>query len=184
MKLKNYNEKRLNSGFTLIEVIIVILIIGIIAAIVMVALEESRQKSRNVARVTQIQEYQKAFNLYYSQTGYYPRNGSVAQSQICLGDYTDNRCWSTNNVTPERPNVWSESIIPQYMARIPAGEDRLFGQGGNGGTFKGMIYIHQDYGKAYTVRWFMEGNNRSCILAGATGNNTGDDTLCSLSVTP
>ncbi len=168
------------TGFTLIELLVVVAIIGIIAAIVMVALSDSREHSRNVARVAQIKEYQKAFDLYYSDTGHYPRFGSGATATMCLGDYPDNACWANGSGNLERTAI-SDAITPHYMGMIPAGETIMFGQGG-GTEYEGMVYIHQNYGKAYTIRYFMEGNNKDCLLDKTTAANTGDDTLCTLEV--
>lgn len=168
------------SGFTIIELLVVVAIIGTIGAIVLVSLSESREHSRNTARISQIKEYQKAFDLYYSDKGHYPKFGNNETATICLGDYDDNRCWANGTGFFERAAVNAE-IAPLYMGRIPDGETKMFGQGG-GTEYEGMIYIHQDFGKAYSIRYFMEGNDKSCILDGTVASNVGDDTLCILSV--
>ena len=183
--------KHFKRGFTLIELLVVIAIIGIIAAIVMVALEESRQSSRNTARVSQIKEYQKAFNLFYSDTGHYPHFGSLTTnptSQMCLGDYPplddydgtygSGTCWGSPSTWNERVTI-ANAIVPNYMNRIPAGETKSFGTGR-----VGMVYRSENYGKSYTIMYYMEGNDRSCILDGANPTNNGPDTLCTLTVTP
>lgn len=172
--------KKFKSGFTLIELLVVIAIIGIIASIALISLEESRQKSRNASRVTQIKEYQKAFNLYFSDTGHYPMFGSGETATMCLGDYSDNSCWNNGTGILERSAV-ADAITPHYMGRIPDGESIMFGEG-NSTLYEGMIYTHQDFGKQYTIRYFMQGNDRSCILDGASATNVGSDTLCTLVV--
>ena len=59
------------SGFTLIELLVVITIIGILVAIVLVSLDQSRQKSRDANRASQMQEFLKALELYYLDNGRY-----------------------------------------------------------------------------------------------------------------
>lgn len=167
-------------GFTLLELIIVIALIGLISAVVMVALSDSREHSRNTARVAQIKEYQKAFNLYYSDTGYYPRYGAGATATVCLGDYPDDRCWQDGTSAAERA-AFASTFTPQYMGQMPAGETIVYGQG-DAHFYEGIVYVHQNYGKAYTIRYFMEGNDKDCLIDGATGSNVGDDTMCTLVV--
>jgi len=168
------------AGFTLIELLVAVAIIGIIASIVMVALSDSREHSRNVARVAQIREYQKAFDLYYSETGYYPKFGSGITSTMCLGDYADNACWASGTSELERTTI-PNAITPNYMGMMPSGENIMFGQG-NSTEYEGMIYTHRDYGKAYTIQYFMEGNDKDCLLDKTTASNVGDDTLCVLQI--
>lgn len=170
----------------MIELLVVIAIIGILASVVMVGLEEGRQKSRNAARVTQIKEYQKAFEMFYSANGRYPCHSTgacPATQQICLGNYppTDNpasgTCWQ--GTTQERA-IFVNSLVPEYMSAMSLGETRQFGQNG----WIGMVYNVINAGQAYGVQYFMEGNDRDCILSGAASTNSGPDTLCTLVVTP
>lgn len=166
------------TGFTLIELIIVIAIIAIISAIVIVSLDESREKSRNAARISQIKEYQKAFSLYYSQTGSYPKFGANESSEMCLGDYPDDKCGENGTGKLERTAI-ANAIVPQYMGRIPEGETRMFA-----GNFEGMTYTFQNYGKSYSIKYYMEGRNRSCVLPDTVASDANSDTLCILTVAP
>lgn len=175
-------KREQSQGFTLVELIIVVGIIGILGAIVLAALGSSREEGRNAARVSQLQEYRKAFELYYTEAGQYPTFGAGVSAVMCLGDYDDNRCWTNGTGVAERAAI-ADAIVPQYMKRIPAGESVMFGQGG-ANTFEGMTYRHQNYGGGYTLQYFMEGNNENCVLPGATGSNVGDDTLCTFDFTP
>ena len=69
-KLKSLN--RVATGFTLIELLVVIAIIGILASIVLAALNSARQRSRDVRRLADINQLQKAIELYYDDAGSYP----------------------------------------------------------------------------------------------------------------
>ena len=51
---------------------VVIAIIGILASIVLAALNSARQRSRDVRRLADINQLQKAIELYYDDTGSYP----------------------------------------------------------------------------------------------------------------
>lgn len=117
-----------NQGFTLIEVVIVITIIGILAVVVLAALGESRAKSRNAAVVSQMYEYQKALELYYTDTGAYPSSmdgvydpTSVALRRriYCIGEeYT-----STVGCLPFSQNLGNNAhveteLVPGYISKI------------------------------------------------------------------
>lgn len=62
-------------GFTLLELLIVIAIIGVLSIVVVVALDSSRAGSRDANRASQMQEFLKAFELYYTEAGSYPDDG-------------------------------------------------------------------------------------------------------------
>lgn len=95
-------------GFTLIELLVVIAIIGIIASIVMMSLSDSRAKGRDAARKSQLQELFKAVELYYSDGGAYPDDGTPL-----------------NNATGDTfTNIGSGIIGGKYLKRLPDESDR------------------------------------------------------------
>lgn len=65
-------------GFTLIELLVVIAVIGILASIILASLNSARSRARDVQRISQLKEVQKALNLYYLENGSYPLRSSVA----------------------------------------------------------------------------------------------------------
>ena len=64
--------KKRQSGFTIVELLIVIVVIGILAAIVITTYSGIQAKARNAKRETDIQSLQTQVEAFYSQNGYYP----------------------------------------------------------------------------------------------------------------
>jgi prepilin-type N-terminal cleavage/methylation domain-containing protein len=109
-----------NRGFTLLELLIVIAIIGVIASIVMVALEESRRTARNEAVVSQMSEYQKAIELYYSDFGNYPRTGNGSRDRYCIGEGISAGVSCMGSLTRDYSPVNSAAAEGAFMAYMPA----------------------------------------------------------------
>ena len=63
-----------NKGFTLIELLVVIAIIGLLASIVLVSLNSARAKARDTRRISDFHQIVQALELFYDQTGKYPRS--------------------------------------------------------------------------------------------------------------
>lgn len=76
--LKNKN------GFTIVELLVVIVVIGILASITVVAYGGIQRRAENTARVTEVRQYEKIFQLYKASFGSFPQNPSTAQN-YCLG---------------------------------------------------------------------------------------------------
>jgi prepilin-type N-terminal cleavage/methylation domain-containing protein len=68
--------KSKQSGFTIVELLIVIVVIGILAGLVITTFNGIQQKGRNTERTTDIKAIHGQLEAYYAQTGAYP---SLAQ---------------------------------------------------------------------------------------------------------
>lgn len=66
---------RSDKGFTLLELLVVIAIIGLFATIATVALSNARMRARDTRRETDMNEIQKALELYFDDNGDYPLGG-------------------------------------------------------------------------------------------------------------
>lgn len=82
----NSLSKRLQKGFTIVELLIVIVVIGILAALVITTYNGIQQKGRNTERTTDLKAIQGQLEAYYAQNGRYPTNTNIGTN-------------SANNVT-------------------------------------------------------------------------------------
>ena len=76
MSLKNKQQ----SGFTIVELLIVIVVIGILAALVITTFTGIQQRARNTERETDIKALHGQIEAYYAQNGRYPTLGNLNDS--------------------------------------------------------------------------------------------------------
>jgi len=92
MKIKQTSQ----SGFTLIEILVVMVIIGILATIGLGSFQSSQVKSRDATRKSDLKQIGSALETYYNDVGQYPTgtggliNGCSGGSSCAWGDsFTD-----------------------------------------------------------------------------------------------
>lgn len=94
-------KKIKSSGFTIVELLIVIIVIAILATLVITAYNGVQTKAKNARTVAATQAWAKAIELYYEDTGNWPVN-------TCLGDTDtydgDGACYPTPGWTV-KPSV-------------------------------------------------------------------------------
>lgn len=75
-----FSLKKRQSGFTIVELLIVIVVIGILATLVIVTFTGIQQKSRNSQRQTDINAVASHVEAFYAQWGFYPTQADLASS--------------------------------------------------------------------------------------------------------
>jgi prepilin-type N-terminal cleavage/methylation domain-containing protein len=126
--------KKLNDGYTLIEMLIVVAIIGILASVVMVVINPGRQlaKARDVQRESDLFAILAAVYQYSTEnsgelpdTDDDPETSNFPTSQTCIG--TDATCFDLASAGED------DTIVPVFMPQIPV--DPKTGNGADTGYF-------------------------------------------------
>jgi prepilin-type N-terminal cleavage/methylation domain-containing protein len=102
-KPKSTNNKQ--SGFTLVELLIIIGIIGLLASIILTALGTVRSKARDARRKSEMIQIQKALELYYAQNNEYPITpiGDFFYGKRCIVNGPD----------------WIPGLAPNFLGSLP-----------------------------------------------------------------
>ncbi len=72
-----------NAGFTLLELLVAIAIIGILSAVILASLNSAREKGRVAAAQSQLEQIERAIQLLFTDTGFYPSGHASPQTVIC-----------------------------------------------------------------------------------------------------
>lgn len=91
--------KQTQTGFTVVEMIIVVVVIAILATISTVSYRSVQQRSRDATRTRDIAEVQKALEKYHYDNGTFPSPGS------------DNAGYALT--------VLDTALVPKYLPAIP-----------------------------------------------------------------
>ncbi len=143
------NKWAKQTGFTIVELLIVIVVIGILAAITIVAFNGVQQRATNTKYVSVVGQYAKTLSIYAAEKAIYPGviAGSVANNLACLdGTIT---CWSGADAT-KSTTVKTELAL--YSTSLPATPNMAFTYATltpeAGGSFTGyyIIYVMQGSG--------------------------------------
>jgi prepilin-type N-terminal cleavage/methylation domain-containing protein len=150
-----YMQQLRNRGFTLIELLVVMAIIAILAAIVLFAISDTRAKGRDSQRAAQSQEFLKSFELYYTENGEYPNDGS-------MGTYK----------APVQMSVISAQLTGSgYLSHVP--DDPLYD------AAQGYKYCSNNAGDTYALLINLEDESGSDYCVISKGPEAYQNKLCS-----
>ena len=83
----------MKKGFTLIELLVVISIIGVLASLVLVNFNAARERTRDVARKSDLDQVKKALRMYYNDNNLYPETGTGNLINACGNPATTLFSW-------------------------------------------------------------------------------------------
>jgi len=163
------------TGFTIVELLIVIVVIAILAAISIVAYNGIQLRARNANTAAVVSAYQKALIQYATVNGSYPpiTNGSGG-AYACFGENNPgDLCWSRSvNQTVETAS-FNDAIKPYLGNRIPDVNPTMVG------AKNGAMFVNHTSASVtldgvqyrYYIVYLMEGTGMQCpigpVLSGA-----------------
>ena len=135
------------SGFTIVELLIVIVVIGILAAITMVAFNSVQVKARDSNRIAKIESISKAIELYYAANGRYPAIQDGNGRETTCGSQTESWGHCDRNQT-------LATLLSPYMTIDPTSLSD---------ATQGAYYYHytsqsSDNYQTYGMMVYLEGN--------------------------
>lgn len=88
----------MRSGFTLIELLVVISIIGLLSSVVITNINDNRERAYDTVRISDVNEIQKAIELYIADYQQPPPNGGASSA----GNFSFSK-EECDNLTPPKP---------------------------------------------------------------------------------
>lgn len=148
---------RKQSGFTIVELLIVIVVIAILAAITIVAYNGVQQRANNSSIIGAASQAIKAITAYYAQEGSYPLGGSYACVTTTSGCVEPVGTVHSANTTFDT-NMAKLASVPRSVPNV-------------GSVGNGIIYNHaanrlfNNESKPALLMYFLNGQNQKCGVA-------------------
>jgi type II secretory pathway pseudopilin PulG len=85
--MKRLSLNNSDSGFTIVEILVIVLIIGILSTILILTYSGIQVRQRNTTRINDIKLIQSNLETFYAQSGFYPTLSNL-----------NSVSWTTNNL--------------------------------------------------------------------------------------
>lgn len=170
----NYNDvnmliKNKQSGFTIVELLIVIVVIGILAAITITAYNGVQNRANNTRQTAVAKEYAKLLKAYKAINDIYPPESG------CLGRNNVDTNADSNKDCNDNGNIIVNDTLLTKLATVGSLPDVVTKQttGADGVRRAGVRY------ESGMVIYFLSGSNAVCDLGFLTAKgNSGDAVWC------
>ncbi len=159
-------NKTQNSGFTLLEILVVMVIIGILVTIGVNTFMGAQKKGRDSRRKEDLHQITTALEVYYNDHGYYPESSGNGEIIGCGGSGPPSVCnWGA---------IFARDNIT-YMVQLP--KDPVDGR---------QYYYDSDDGRDYAIFAYLENDQDGVLVKDEDGQvlfyegmDCGGSTLCS-----
>lgn len=138
-------------GFTLVEVMVVIIIIGIISSFAMSGIDKYKTRGRDLQRLSDLERFKTAVELYASKNGFYPKTFAEGASTVwacftCAGDgsSTGQYLHLTNPYTTADLGVLN-TVFASYINKLIDPKEGDFPSTPSSYPYRGFIYASDGY---------------------------------------
>lgn len=159
------------SGFTIVELLIVIIVIAVLAGVTVTAFKGVSDRAYVSKAGTAVGTFQKLLEMYKSQYGTYPHPGGSSLS-VCVGQtnnypvvsgFAAGECGVDNSVVVSSQ---LNTALSAYTSSIPDGSlpYQMWTAGyPNDGGKRGVIYRYYNPGTAYQISYSLPNTQRCPI---------------------
>lgn len=112
------SSKKRQSGFTIVELLIVIVVIGILATLVLVTFTGIQKKARDSQRQTDINAVNSQLEAFYAQNSYYPSTADLDNAtwvKANLKGLDPESLLAPNSTTPISSSTTSATTYYNYV---------------------------------------------------------------------
>jgi prepilin-type N-terminal cleavage/methylation domain-containing protein len=149
MKMKQKLQDK-ESGFTLVELLVVIGIIVLIMVFAAVAVNAARSKQRDVVRISNVRQIQSALEDYFNENNTYP-----VGSKLPLGDASQSACLGATGFAAgcsSSESTFLRTVLGTYEGGLEG--EVVCGEPSR----KALCYSLRDNGNSYMIYFELENN--------------------------
>lgn len=153
------------TGFTIVELLIVIIVIAILATISIVAYNGIQERAKNSQTVSAVSQWAQALRMYKVDNGAYPPQLSclgVGYSRGLSGEETTGgQCRELSGGSQANIDPTFVSAMNKYISGSPT-PAFVNGEADDGSWYRGAIYVYGYTGSKARIDFVLTGSSTEC----------------------